>query len=366
MKALKDDCKNNRYVIATTLLLVLSTEVFCGIINYDNVCSNKEAFSFCFNIFLRIAFLIGGVFLAYYFGGILNHEYSGIFALLFTVLTALNSNSIMWSAPSRSDSYDIVIVLAMVSLVFYYVNTCCDSLLHTIFYYVMITVLAIASIDKIEFFIVLLIAVFMFATKWMLIVSKSARIVNYMCITLAVIGLAYMFVEQLDAYLGIIYIEGARFHPEAVILTAETFGSAECFAEIANTPYIYTLTNIIGHFGKFVGIVMCAIIMIFVASILVKCFGFSNLAKPADIVAAMLISVKCFAGLFENFAIISGMYVRVPILADNGVGYLVVGLLLGLMIASRERLGYMKDAFIIFFGCFAEQKNDESEEYENV
>ncbi len=366
MKVFKEICKSNWYVIATTFLLVLSTEVFCGIINYNSICSDKGVFHFYGNIFLRFTFLIGGVLLAYFFGGILNHECSGVLALLFTVFTMINSNSILWYVSGHNDSYTIFVVLAMISLVYYYVNTCTDSLSHTIFYYFMVTALAIASIDKIEFFIILLVTVLVFATKWMLVISKSVIVVNYICIIAAVFALAYMLVEQMDAYLGILYVEGARFHPEAVILTAKTFGEAECFEEIANVTYIYVLTNIIGHFGKIIGIVMCAIIMLFVVSILVKCLSFSNLVKPADIVVAMMISVKCLAGIFENFAIISGMYVRIPILADNRVGYFVVGLLLGFMLAPREKLDFMKGVFYTLLSVGAECKNDECEVYKNV
>lgn len=230
----------------------------------------------------------------------------------------------------------------------------------------MVTALAIASEDKIEFFIVLLTAVFLFATKHNQIKSKSVSVVNYICAVLAVAAMAYMFVDRLDTHIGLAFFEGTGFHPEAVILSAEPFGKAKYFEEIAKAPYIYELTNIIGHFGSVVGKVMCVVIVMFVASLFVKCFKSSDSARPTDIVATMIISVKCVAGIFENFATISGLDVRIPVLADNKYGCLAFGLLLGYMFASRERLDFMKGAYHKLVKSIIKSDEDNLEVSEDV
>lgn len=366
MKTFKDVCRNNWYVITATLLFVVSSEVLGGIISYGHIDDSFTSADFCFNILLRFVFLVGGVLLAYFFGGMLNHEYSGAFAFVLIFLTVLNIDTGLFSMSSRDIAYSIFAVLAMLALAFYYENSCCDSLLHTIFYYLMVTALAIASEDKIEFFIVLLAAVFIFAAKRNQIKSKSVRVVNYICAVLVVAAMAYMFVDLLDTHIGLVFFEGTGFHPEAVILSAEPFGKAKYFEEIAKAPYIYELTNIIGHFGSVAGTVMCVIIVMLVASLFVKCFKSSDTSRPADVVVTMIISVKCIAGIFENFAIISGLDVRIPVLADNKYGCLVFGLLLGYMFASRERLDFMKGAYRQMIKSIIKSDEDNSEVSEDV
>lgn len=338
MKTFKEVCRNNWYVIASTLLFLIPSEIFSGIISYGHIDDSYTVFDFWGNILLRWAFLIGGILLAYFSGGLLNHEGSGVLALFLTLWVVINRES----SPSGETVFNILFVLALISLSFYYVNTCGKSLLHTIFYYIMMAVLALYSEGKIEIFIVLISAVFLFATKWMLVTSKPARIVNYICTALAVAVSGYLLADILDTHIGIILSEGVKFHPEKVILTSRPFGEAICFGEIAEAPYVYELTNVIGHFGNVAGKGMCAVIVLFVASLFVKCFNFPGYVKPADIVATTILSVKCIAGIFENYAIISGFDVRIPILADGKEGYLVFGLLLGYIFESRKNLDVMQ------------------------
>ena len=352
--------KDNWYVIVATVILIVSSEVFCGIMDYERICSDGGMFRFFGNIILRFTFLIAGTLLAYFFGAILNTDIAGISAGLFTILTVLSSDSVLGYMFIRNyNCYSISIVLAMISLAFYYLHNCTDSLLHTLLYFLMNTVLAVVTAGEIEFFIVLFVVVFMFTSKWMLIKSDSARIVNYICITIAVIALICMLVEKMFNYLSISYIEGTVYHPESILLSAEMFGKSGFYEEFADAPSVYILTKIFGYYGRLTGTAMCVIIGLFVACIFMKCVNCSGFVKPADLVTSMVMGIRCIAGFFQNFSVISGYEIRIPILSEGIWGHLITGILLGYIFASRQRLFGMQDAVSSFFSKSTEKNSDD-------
>lgn len=360
----KEAIKKNRILIISVSLFVTATEIFTGIMRYNLHYDEIGAADFWGNIFFRIFALVAGTILAYFFCGLLNNELSGIFAVITTVLTVVTST--LEKGYGYDKCYNICVVLALLSLSFYYMNSCISSFKHTVCYYIIVTVLAAATVDKIEFFIVLVVVLLMVASSKTLIKVKSVLIVNGICAVVAIAAMTCAVVDRMDAYLGIVYIEGYVIHPERVLLSSQIFGSSEYFGEIADAPSMYNLAKIFGYFGSIPGAVMSVMIAMFVASVGVKCFGGSSQTKSERLVAATIISIRCFAGFFENFSIISGLYSGIPVLSEGSCGYFVLGILLGAILAPCENVESMKGIFKSLLGREAENDYNESEEYDYV
>lgn len=340
MKTFKEVLKKNWYLIAAMLLLVVSTELLMGIMKYNAGFDSFYPRSFFGNLTLRIVALVGGIFVTYSAGGIFNHKASGVIAAISTVFTIFFSGIIFDENPDYN-YYHIWITVALLSLSFYYTNNCTHSTKHTIFYYIMITALAVVSADEIEFFIVLLASLVLFAVNRISVKQKSSLAINYVFFVLTIIAMVCMAVSKMDEYLGIKFIEGSSIHPEAVLLTTEPFKTSRLFNEIADAPSAYNLTKIFGYYGYVAGTVMCVIIALFISAIIARCISATEPTKSVGTIAAVMIFVKCVAGFFVSFSIISSSYVRMPILSDGSVGYLVIGLLIGMLIAPSENLHFM-------------------------
>lgn len=356
MKTLKSVFRNSWYVIAATFLLVFCSEVLMGIMKYNTDFDNFYLYPYFGKLALRLFALVGGMCFTCFAGGIFNHKAAGIMALCSTALTVVFSGVPFYTQPNY-DWYHIGIVFALLSLAFYYINNCIDSVVHTIFYYIMITALAAVSSDEIEFFIILLSAVVTFAVKRVIVRPNAALVINYVYSVAAIIAMVCMLVEKMDEYLGIKFVEGSRYYPEAALLTTEPFKTAKYFGEIADAPSAFNLAKIFGYYGQAAGTVMCIVIAFFAVSVFVSCFDAAGLSRSGDIIAAIFISVKCIAGFFENFSITNSSYVRIPILCDGISGYLVIGLLVGMLIIPRENLWYIR--------CLFNSSREEEEEYDD-
>ena len=73
----------------------------------------------------------------------------------------------------------------------------------------------------------------------------------------------------------------------------------------------------------------------------------------------MVIGIRCIAGFFQNFSVISGYEIRIPILSEGIWGHLITGILLGYIFASRQRLFGMQDAVSSFFSKSTEKNSDD-------
>lgn len=334
MKTLKQICKKNWYIIAVTFLLAVCTAVLTGIMEHNAFPDSFDLLEFAGKSVLKVAILVCGVIIAFVLTFLFDNKFSGVFAAMFTVYAVLFSNLLLDS----ENWFYISLFAAILLLPFYYVNFCFKSVMHTVFYYIMTAVLTavIAMSEEIEVFIILLTAVIMFAVNRNEIRSKSALVINYVFSVIAIIALVCLLIEGMDSYFGIKFIEGDRYHLESLYLSTKPFGVAEYYHRDLEMTSLYNLAKIFRHFGYVAGIAMCVVITFFSLSFFVKCFGNNKKSSPASVLAAIMISVKCIAGFFENFSIISGMRVRIPILSDDIAGYLFVGIMLGFMLVSDE------------------------------
>ncbi len=334
MNALKQSFKNNWYIIAVTFLLAVCTAVLTGIMEHNVFPDSFDLLEFAGKSVLKVAVLVVGVALSFVITLMFNNKLSVIFATMCTVNTVLFSCFIFDSEGWLYFS----LFTAVISLVFYYEKACLDSTGHTIFYYILLTALAVATAvsDEIEVFIILLTTVIMFAVNRKVIRPKSALVINYVFSVFAIIALVCLLIEGMDSYFGIKFIEGDRYHLESLYLSTKPFGVAEYYHRDLEMTSLYNLAKIFRHFGYVAGATMCVLITFFALSFFVKCFGNNKKSSPASVLAAIMISVKCIAGFFENFTIISGMRVGIPILSDDITGYLLVGIMLGFMLVSDD------------------------------
>ena len=356
MKTLKQICKKNWYIIATTLLLAVCTTVLTGIMEHNVFPNSFDLFEFAGKSVLKVAVLVVGVVLSFVITLMFNNKFSVIFATMFTALTALYSDLFLGFNRTNGWFY-FSLFTAVISLVFYYENACLDSTGHTVFYYVLLTALAVAVAvsDEIEVFIILLTAVIMFAVNRNEISSKSALMINYVFFVLAIIASVCLLIEGMDSYFGIKFIEGDRYHLESLYLSTKSFGVAEYYHRDLEMTSLYNLAKIFRHFGYVAGIAICVVITFFALSFFAKCFDNNKKSSPASVLAVIMISVKCIAGFFENFSIISGMRVGIPILSDDIPGYLLVGIMLGFMLVSDEIINSMVSTFERVFQRISEK-----------
>lgn len=340
MKALKKSCKSNWYLIAATFLMVICSEVLKGVMKHNAFPDSFDLLEFSGASLINAVMLTGGVILAFLLTFLFDNKFSGIFAAMFTVYAVLFSDLLSDS----ENRFYISLFIALFTLPFYYVNACLDSVMHTVFYYIMITALAVVMYEEIEFFVILTATVILFAVNRESVRQKSALAINYVFSVLAVIALVCMLVERMDRYFGIKFIEGGGYHLESLYLDTKPFGMSEYYYHRGlEFSSIYNLAKIFRHFGYVAGTSMCVVIALFALSFFVKCFG--NRKKPccASVLAGIMITLECIAGFFENFSIISGMRVGIPILSDGMEGYLIVGIMLGFMLVTDDIVnGFVK------------------------
>lgn len=342
MNALKQSCRKNWYIIAVTFLLAVCTAVLTGIMEHNSFPESFDLLEFAGKSVLKIAVLVGGVALSFVTVLIFDNKISVVYATIFTALTALYSD--LFLGINRTDGwFYFSLFTAVITLTFYYDKVCLASTGHTVFYYILLTVLAasVAVSEELYALVILLTAVIMFIVNRKEIRPKSALVINYIFSVLAVIALVCMLVAQMDSYFGIKFVEGDGYHLEYLFLTAKPFGEADYYHYRLEESSLYNLAKIFRHFGYVAGTAMCVLITFFALGFFGKCFGNGERSRSVRVLAAITVSVRCIAGFFQNFSIISTMDVRIPILSDDIAGYLLVGIMLGFMLVSDRIINSM-------------------------
>ncbi len=333
MRIIKQVFKTNWYIITATFLMLICSEVLKGIMKHNSFPDSFDLLEFSGTSLLNVAVLIIGVIVSFFLTGMFDNKLSGLISAIFTVYAVLFSHLIF----GNEVAFYFFWFISIIVLQFYYTNACTDSVMHTVFYYIMITALAVVMSEEIEFFVILISAVILFAAVRGSVRQKSALVINYICCVIAIIALVCMFIVRMDDYFGIKIIEGNEHHLEYMYLDTKPFGEAEYYYNHnLEMKSLYNLAKVFRHFGYVAGAAMCVVITLFALSFFVKCFGNRNKPCSVSIFATVMISVRCIAGIFENFSIICGMRVRIPILSDDITGFLVTGMMLGFLLVSDE------------------------------
>lgn len=339
MYEFKNALKSNRFVLISLGVFFAASEILLGIINFREYGGDLSCFRFTGNIVLRLFMLVVGICLAYIVSYTLEFDFFPQFlAPAFTVISVLCSYSgLGYAIDTNQKNYMFCSVAALISLALYYISRCSDSLLHTLFYILQTTVLALGTFDEIEIFIVLSAHILLFIYNRKNFSVKSVKIVNYIFTALAVAALVACFVRQMNDYIGMRYFEGETiFYIEKMLFYSPLFGKSEFYYDIIDKRAEYNLAKIFGSYGYVVGTATVLIIAAFVAGICYKCIKNKGKMKPALIAVSTIFVVRCTAALFVNFGVITGTSSCMPLLSQGSFGYFIVGLLAGITIAASR------------------------------
>lgn len=346
MYEFKNALKSNRLILICLGLYAVTAEVLLGIMNCSNSDSDINYFSFSVNIIFKLIMPVIGICLAYVLTGMLDFDFVPQFlAPVFTVISILcNYSGIGYAINSNYKTYSLCSIAAILCLAFYYVNRCGDSLIHTLFYIILTTTLAIGTFDQIEVFTVLSVHIMLFVFNCKNYKSKAISTVNYIYVSLAAAVLIILFIYQITDYIAMRYYEGKTiFYIERMLLTAPALGESEFFHEIMEERSEYNPAKIFGFYGYIIGTAAMLIISAFVASVCIKAQKSKSRIKPVLIAVAVIIAVESIAALFINFGVITGISSSIPLLSEGYLGYFKTGFLVGLVIASAKNRFLQED-----------------------
>ncbi len=339
MYEFKNALKSNKLILISLALFAAVTEVLLGIMDCRLYDGEMNYFRFSGNIVFRLVMLAVGICLAYLISGVLKFDFFPQFlAPVFTAISVICSCSgLAYAFDTNYKAYSLCSVAAVITLAFYYVSRCGDSLGHTLFYVFLITVLAVGTLDEIEVFIVLSVHILLFVYNYKNFTSNSVKAVNCVFVALAAAALVMLFICQIIDYMAMRYFEGETiFYIEKMFLTVPAFGDSEFFGEIADKRSEYNLAKIFGSYGYVIGTFTVLVIVAFVASISIKCVKQKGEMKPALIAASVILAVRSISALFINFGVITGTRSVMLLISEGHHGYFIVGLLVGLTVAASK------------------------------
>lgn len=347
MKTLKQICKKNWYIIASTLLLFVSSEVLVGVMVYDQQYFTLKPYDSYVSIaVLRVFLLFAGFLISYFCAGILKKKYSPL------VLSALMLLAVIYRENDLNllfNYYSICFVAVTLSLTFYYVNYCTDSIKHTLLYIAVTIVLWGMLFFEIEFFVIVAVNIFLFIANQKSISQKSVKAVNWI---FAGVSSAFLILKSVMCMLDHLEYKhyGDNYHEigyteneimpilEKMLITSKDFGASEYFGEFADERLVYNLAKIFGYYGYYAGTAMIIMVVAFVASILIGCCKKQDKMKSVCGAAAIMLVVRTVAALFINFGIISSVDSHLPFIALCTCGCLNAGLIIGFLFAADKEM----------------------------
>ncbi len=347
MNIFRQICKKNWYIIASALLLFVCSEVLVGIMMFNQqYFVPKPVDSYITIAVLRILLLFAGFLITYFLNGVLKTKYSPLIAsalMLLAVMFREHDLNLIFNY------YSICFVAAILSLAFYYVNYCTDSIKHTLCYIAVTIVLWGMLFYEIEFFVIISMNIFLFVANQKSISQKSVKAVNWI---FAGISSAFLILKSVmymldhleykhygDNYHEIGYTE-SEIMPilEKMLITSKAFGVSEYFSEFADERLVYNLAKIFGYYGYYAGIAMIIMVVAFAASVLIGCFKKQGKMKSVCGTAAIMLVVRTAAALFINFGIISTIDSHLPFISICACGCMNAGLITGFLFAADKEM----------------------------
>lgn len=340
MRIFRQVCRKNWYIIASTLLLVVASGILCGIMIYDKQYFSPDTFSLRIGFMaLDVALLIAAFFIAYFFADVLKKKYSPLitFALVIPafIFRGNELNNVI-------DYCTFFFIAAILSLTFFYVNFCVNSVLHTAFYVAMITVMSAVTYYDVEFYIIALVNIFLFLTNYRSVNKKTVKIINLIFTVALSLLFILTFVIRITEYSDSISAdteiisEYEKFRDVSALkkmfATTKTFGTSEFFGEFANKSFFYNLAKISGYYGYVAGAAVAILFVVFMVSFLI---GYRK-NKPAQGVAAIVIIVSTITAIVINFGCYTVVQSDIPFLSLFPGEYLKAGLLTGIIFASDK------------------------------
>lgn len=347
MKTFKQICKKNWHIIASTLLLFVCSEVLVGVMVYDQRYFILNPFdSYVSMAVLRMFLLFAGFLISYFCAGILKKKYSPLVLsaiMLLAVIFRDNDLNLIFNY------YSICFVAVTLSMAFYYVNYCADSIKHTLFYVAFSIVLWGMLFFEIEFFVIISMNIILFITNQKSINRKSVKAVNwifagvssaFLILKSVVCMLGYMeYRHYEDSFLEIGYTESETISLlEKMMITSKEFGVSEYFSEFADERYVYNLAKIFGYYGCYVGIAMIIMVVAFAVSIIIGGCKKQGKKKSVCGAAAITLVVRTAAALCINFGIVGLVDSHLPFVTLCTCGSLNVGFIIGIIFAADKEM----------------------------
>ncbi len=341
MKTIKKIYSQNKFIVASTIMLFLCAEIFCNILSYRFRYHGDVELSFFTNIFAEIIYFMCGVIIAFRYGDRFDKKYIPYLCAGSILLSLCCSDS------GFIDLYFFDFYAAPISgfitvyfLAQYYINYCTQSLFHNLMYIFAGTVFIIKNAGEIEPYFIFTLQIALFVCLKSSIKDKRIKITNIIHTVVAVMFDCWFIFANVYDYINFEFEEGHIIvRIESVLRTLQPFGKSENFGEIETLISDFDLMRISGYFGYVAGIFVLAVLTVFIVSIFIKAFRNKDRVCVASLAAVSIFGVSYVSSVLMNFGIVFGrIYVGAPILSYGKDSLLITGLLLGLVFADAEKI----------------------------
>ena len=330
METVKKVYRQNKLIVISAVMLVLCSEILCTILK-----RNSEGVSFI-DIAVRLICLAVSTVAAYRFGGTSGGRNLPVLCAALALIT-------VWTAYSGlitifGVSIYLFPVCAFICVCFlseYYVKYCTNSLLHSLIYIALGVLMFYNASGDAEAYFITVLQIALFIRFYNRITDKRLKIINIIYTVISAVINSILIVSGIYNYINYRYEEGQNAGLiENVIKTLRPFGKSEGFEDIADLSRTYNLIRISGYFGYVVGIMVFVLLTVFVLSVFFKVLKRKGSIIPVIFAAVSTLGVNYVAGIFVNSGIVLGnLNVDIPVLSGSKYGYIIVGILLGMIFA---------------------------------
>lgn len=339
MKTLKQACRKNWYIIATTLLFAVCSEVLCGIMLHDSFIWSYGPYEFYVRVALLLPTLVAGCLITYFTAGYLNSKHSLRIAVISAIGCILYADKeLNYYISVGYAFFTFCFMAATVSLAFYYVNHCKNSAKNTARYTLMIAFFALLTFEEAEFYTILAMHIFLFITNHKSFEKLSVKILNRISAGVSAAAFIGVLVAQIidDMNHTNPKEEEAFILVKEMMSTLKPFGKSEIFDEAVGNGYIPNILKIFGCYGYVVGIATVILFVIFTASILIVCSRSHGRMKLAVQIAAITLAVRTFTSLLEAFGIGCFFESSMMFVSLNSGEFTAAGVIIGLIFAADK------------------------------
>ena len=336
--------KENKGIIISGILLILFSDCFDAIINFNHFYDGNisEMIAYFIRTIARLSISAVVFALAYKYGRGFVLKYGLVFVPIGIVL------SLIADPQGCIDvfGYGIEIVtltntLAVLWLATYFYRCCMKSVIHTtIFWIVSFLFLIVSERGYLTLVLFVMIGLILIsAGKNNLISKKSVWILNivlYVVLSLRTINITLMGIAELtNLFYDSSYMS---FIARVTFMKTKWFGAAVEPWLIGGHVAYYKLLWIFGLFGIVAGVVVFVALTAFTFFVCKKCFkNVLTDTTPIAYATASILLVRFVISMLTNFGIVlDGLFAPIPILSDGICGYIAIFALVGLLLSKNE------------------------------
>ncbi len=340
MTEFKKICKKNWYIIVSVMMLDICTEIFMIIINCPLEVQDTGPACIFGEMALRTVCLVASASGAYFLAHRLNNKHAlgitliAIFSFLFYSDYTINEY-----IPVGYGFLVICFTVALISISFYYVNRCKDSIKNTIRYFIVFAVFALFAYLGAEFYAIIAVHFFLLAISFESFTKPSIKILNLCCaVILAVIFVLVLRVQIAEDFRDFRNLEHRDYIINEMIDSVKPFGKADNIESVMTLEEQFNIIKIFGIYGYVAGILMILLLINFVVSIVVGARKKQGKMKLTANVAAINFVMMVIASVLENLGIVIFPDSHMPIVSLCNCGHTVTGLVIGLVFAADREV----------------------------